>query len=138
MKTQCPKCKAVQQIPDHYSGKSIKCKKCSENFIAIEYEPLVPPANKNNPATPPFWAPGVYLQILGILGIFASLLFGFGYSASLGYQSATNHAFGDRFSFSEAEVFLIDTVIFGITFLGILLSFVLVGIGTAIKKIQKN
>jgi len=40
MKTQCPSCKAVQEIPKEYSGRSITCTRCGESFIAEKFIPL--------------------------------------------------------------------------------------------------
>lgn len=38
MKTQCPHCEAVYNIPDVYQDKQINCPKCKEAFTARKYE----------------------------------------------------------------------------------------------------
>lgn len=144
MNTQCPECKAEQEIPEVYANKQVKCSKCCKTFTASEYKKHNPKTvlhsdkTKNKQKTPIFWSPGVYLQMTGCLGIIASLLFNFGYWKSLSYEAACNHVWRGNTSYSEAEVFLIETVIFGITFVGILLSIILIALGSLVKKFQKK
>lgn len=44
MKTQCPHCKAKFNVPDEYKGKKVKCLKCQESFICVEFETTTIPA----------------------------------------------------------------------------------------------
>lgn len=43
MKTQCPKCFDIFEIPDPYLQKSIKCLNCKSEFFAIAYREPPPP-----------------------------------------------------------------------------------------------
>ena len=38
MKTQCPHCKAKFKAPNEYKDKKVKCLKCKESFICVEFE----------------------------------------------------------------------------------------------------
>jgi len=76
MKTQCPNCKAVQDVPEHYAHKEIKCLKCQKGFIAAEYKPIIidrPPKIKRDESE--FLAPpsSTMLNILAFLAIIISL-----------------------------------------------------------------
>jgi len=156
MNTQCPHCKTKYEVPEVYANKQLKCKKCKQSFTAIPYEPIVKskkPAvqkesqtsysgwpfyiNKNAQSRSSFWRPGIYLQVLGCLGIIASICFAFVYNDSL---SLEKNLYSGLYSttYVGARTFLIETLIFGIAFLGILLSLVLIGLGSIVKKLQKN
>ncbi len=45
MKTQCPNCKAVQDVPAEYIGKDVTCRRCNELFVAEKFKkpPIVIP-----------------------------------------------------------------------------------------------
>ncbi len=60
MKTQCPNCKAEQDIPEEYEGRNLKCLSCKTPFLAKEYVPpppikLPPPKPQSEP--PPIKCP---------------------------------------------------------------------------------
>jgi hypothetical protein len=38
MKTQCPKCLGILEIPDSYTKKLVKCPGCKSEFSAFEYK----------------------------------------------------------------------------------------------------
>jgi len=77
---------------------------------------------------------------VGGIAIIASLIFGFGYANSLSFDRATNHvshdAIGTPLSFSEAEVFLIDTLITAMTILSLLLSISLIAVGAILRQLD--
>ena len=39
MKTQCPHCKTISNVPDEYQGREAKCLKCKKTFIIDRYVP---------------------------------------------------------------------------------------------------
>jgi hypothetical protein len=62
MITQCPKCQKMQDVPEPYRGKEVKCLGCKGAFSAVEYrepeeprevilapEPDVMPAGRERP-----------------------------------------------------------------------------------------
>jgi len=144
MKTQCPNCKTDHEIPEVYANKQVKCKKCKQPFTATQYASLAEPKtstvsdkNKHDKLRASFWRSGVYLQVLGCLGIMASVCFAFVYSESLSLEK--NIYWGlYATSYIGARTFLIETLIFGIAFVGMLLSLVLIGLGSIVKNLQKN
>lgn len=57
MKTQCPRCKSVHEIPPEYRGTEIKCTTCKESFPAVKFEsPVIPrpqrPDSESKPKPP--------------------------------------------------------------------------------------
>ena len=82
MKTQCPKCKNEQDVPEQYGGKEVKCLKCKELFVALEYKPVAMPQSPPQPkaiktAEPTEPASGLFLKILGgfaiLIAVFLAL-----------------------------------------------------------------
>jgi len=143
MKTQCPECKTIQTVPDIYAGKKVKCPSCKKPFTAQKYEDIVLAAQKPVESLPPMPSlsslpNGTWLNVLGILFIIFSVLFNFFYNKNLGYESAINHVWGGNNSYSEAEIFLIKTIISGITFIGILFGFIFISVGSLIRAINAN
>jgi predicted Zn finger-like uncharacterized protein len=61
MKTRCPHCSAVAEIPDEYTGKTIACPKCKQSFMAAPRTDPKPPsisnscAPKKEPPNKSFW-----------------------------------------------------------------------------------
>jgi len=70
---------------------------------------------------------GLYLQILGIIGIAFSLIIGFFESAYL-YQEELSPAY---------EV-IVDAIIGLRTFIGVFLGLILVGLGSIVKSLNKK
>lgn len=65
-----------------------------------------------------------------------SLLFGFGHSF-LWEFSTLGPFYTDDGSFTDANELIIKILLFGITLLGILLSLILIGLGSVVKALQK-
>ena len=80
--------------------------------------------------------PGLYLTGLGILVIIVSVFLGYGAGKELTRKAAINHLYSEIKCFSESEVLLIDTVIFGFMFIGVLIGFVLIGLGSVVKSLH--
>lgn len=71
--------------------------------------------------------PGLGLKIVGVIGILVSILAGFGYSFSL------------MSDLTAAELLdhLIDTVVFGLFFFGILLSIIIIALGYILHNLKE-
>ena len=68
MKTQCPNCKAEQDIPKEYEGLNIKCLSCKSSFLAKEFTPPPPinPPLEQKPEPSPIKCPNCgSAQIMG-------------------------------------------------------------------------
>ena len=83
MKVQCPECKAVQEVPDPYLGKQVKCTKCQKPFITAEYKPVViaqkPDKTPKQPPKPSKPPTGEYLcswAVFCLLFSFIALILG--------------------------------------------------------------
>jgi len=76
MKTHCPKCETIQDVPNEYANTSVKCKKCGETFKAVISVPIVssPDPVKPTPPAPPLLPDTHWMSALGGLGIVLSLL----------------------------------------------------------------
>ena len=140
MRTQCPYCKEVFKIPSAYVGKQVKCRSCKESFTAANFDVITRPEQADPP--PPSPGPhheigGYYLQAIGVLGIIVALLFHYGQSSELSMRRIGLLMPSDG-SFTDASVFLIDTLISGICLVVILLSLGLFGLGSMIKAAQRK
>ena len=76
MKTRCPHCNAINDIPNHYADKKIKCPSCTKTFTAACYLEEIVKKTPNNPPRKEKerigW-PGMACQIFGVL----CLIYGF-------------------------------------------------------------
>jgi len=77
------------------------------------------------------------LQVIGIFGIIFSFLFRYTESSELAMRSNSFYWDYDP-SFTDAAVFLMDTLISGICLVVILLSLGLFGLGSVIKAAQRK
>ena len=98
MKTQCPHCKAVLTIPDHYALKPIKCSNCGDRFKAILFSriaPAPPPLAKarsvDTPSPSPIGKPvcTTYYILAGLSLALGSLIASFYMFLGLGDPWAT-------------------------------------------------
>ena len=73
MKTQCPTCKTVQEVPDSYVGQNVKCSECKRQFVSEASDIIFRRDEKVKPNRPkvehPPQRPGRYLQVLGVIVI---------------------------------------------------------------------
>lgn len=71
MKTHCPKCETLQEIPNEYANKLVKCQKCGQIFKAVISVPIIRPKHVDNPSPPaarrPFPAQFLTIILLGLL-----------------------------------------------------------------------
>ena len=73
------------------------------------------------------------LRIIGILGLIIIVLWGWTQTRDISYNAAVDHVvFGEQYFSSKGEETLVYAVVFGISFLGILLSLLLFGIGSIV------
>lgn len=82
--------------------------------------------------------PGLGFKILGGVCIAASVVIGFLSSVSLSQTVANAHIFRGAAAYPEYYATLIDTIIAAATGVCVLLSFVLLGIGSIIKTLWKT
>jgi predicted Zn finger-like uncharacterized protein len=81
MKTQCPYCQTIQQIPDTYKDRAVKCQSCQQLFTASQYSLLQTnpdPEALPSKSSPPESHAGTYLTGIGLLVIIFGGLAGVG------------------------------------------------------------
>jgi len=130
MEKQCPKCGSPISIPGNYINKTIKCPSCGHKFFLSDYEPkpIPPKINLKSQLVVNetfFEGKGLYLRIIGWFGIGFSLLSWVGQNY-------------DMMDIVDSGIKDIILTLIGIrTLLGIMASFILIGIGTIVKNLKK-
>jgi len=83
MKTQCPACQKLQDIPDAYKGRKIKCTACKQPFEAIPFLDIIvsqlPPDPPAKPPSPPklaIYTPGLsrFLQVIAVIWFIGAIM----------------------------------------------------------------
>ncbi len=75
MKTKCPKCETVQDVPDVYNGKSVDCTSCKADFTVTEHRPVIKSALPKPETVAAVKLPSSFLiDNVGAVGAFFAIL----------------------------------------------------------------
>jgi len=115
MKTQCPKCKFIFDVPPEYIGKKIKCRRCEKDFMPEKFKkpPIVIPSlpSRRNFLTK-LWSksPNAFKTgFLATLGVLSAFLLFLKFSPSFfPRQSAESFNF-IRSQLESKKLFLVNT-----------------------------
>jgi hypothetical protein len=87
---------------------------------------------------PSFWREGVYLQIIGIIGIIFIFIWSSYYAAEQKDLMLYSGMYKDSQIYLDSDRFLAKIVISAATNLGILLNLILIGLGSVAKNLYKK